>query len=89
MHVGLSHFSNGNEDNYLIKIYFNISNSTFVDSNPLVFLMNLFSVDELRKLLSDKDAYHHFLLSLDQVKLQNNVSCGLCSLSHAHKCSQI
>uniref|UniRef100_A0A2N9FK61 VPS37 C-terminal domain-containing protein n=1 Tax=Fagus sylvatica TaxID=28930 RepID=A0A2N9FK61_FAGSY len=30
------------------------------------------SVDELRKLLSDKDAYHHFLLSLDQVKLQNN-----------------
>ncbi|XP_050243327.1 vacuolar protein-sorting-associated protein 37 homolog 1-like isoform X25 [Quercus robur] len=30
------------------------------------------SVDELRKLLSDKDAYHHFLLSLDQVKIQNN-----------------
>ncbi|XP_075635744.1 vacuolar protein-sorting-associated protein 37 homolog 1-like isoform X2 [Castanea sativa] len=30
-------------------------------------------VDELRKLLSDKDAYHHFLLSLDQVKLQNNL----------------
>lgn len=32
------------------------------------------SVDQLRKLLSDKDAYQHFLLSLDQVKLQNNVS---------------
>lgn len=32
------------------------------------------SVDELRKLLSDKDAYHQFLLSLDQVKIQNNVS---------------
>ncbi|XP_050243344.1 vacuolar protein-sorting-associated protein 37 homolog 1-like isoform X41 [Quercus robur] len=31
------------------------------------------SVDELRKLLSDKDAYHHFLLSLDQVKIQNNL----------------
>ncbi|XP_050228163.1 vacuolar protein-sorting-associated protein 37 homolog 1 [Mercurialis annua] len=31
------------------------------------------SVDDLRKLLSDKDAYHHFLLSLDQVKLQNNI----------------
>ncbi|XP_047332783.1 vacuolar protein-sorting-associated protein 37 homolog 1-like [Impatiens glandulifera] len=31
------------------------------------------SLDELRKLLSDKDAYYHFLLSLDQVKTQNNV----------------
>ncbi|XP_060668492.1 vacuolar protein-sorting-associated protein 37 homolog 2-like isoform X1 [Ziziphus jujuba] len=31
-----------------------------------------FSVDELRKLLFDKDAYHQFLLSLDQVKIQNN-----------------
>nr|XP_048328008.1 uncharacterized protein LOC107427851 isoform X2 [Ziziphus jujuba var. spinosa] len=31
-----------------------------------------FGVDELRKLLFDKDAYHQFLLSLDQVKIQNN-----------------
>ncbi|GMI79968.1 hypothetical protein like AT2G36680 [Hibiscus trionum] len=31
------------------------------------------SVDELRKLLSDKDAYNHFLLSVDQVKIQNNI----------------
>ncbi|XP_062168272.1 vacuolar protein-sorting-associated protein 37 homolog 1-like [Alnus glutinosa] len=31
------------------------------------------SVEELRKLLSDKDAYHQFLLSLDQVKIQNNL----------------
>ncbi|XP_062003810.1 vacuolar protein-sorting-associated protein 37 homolog 1 [Rosa rugosa] len=31
------------------------------------------SVDELRKLLSDKDAYHQFFLSLDQVKDQNNL----------------
>ncbi|KAG2325807.1 hypothetical protein Bca52824_008535 [Brassica carinata] len=31
------------------------------------------SVDELRKLLSDKDAYQQFLLSLDQVKIQNNI----------------
>ncbi|XP_062014281.1 uncharacterized protein LOC133730771 [Rosa rugosa] len=30
-------------------------------------------VDELRKLLSDKDAYHQFFLSLDQVKVQNNL----------------
>lgn len=31
------------------------------------------SVDELRKLLTDKEAYNQFLLSLDQVKTQNNV----------------
>ncbi|XP_022983099.1 vacuolar protein-sorting-associated protein 37 homolog 1-like [Cucurbita maxima] len=31
------------------------------------------SVDELRKLLSDKDAYNQFLLSLDQVQTQNNL----------------
>ncbi|KAK9291224.1 hypothetical protein L1049_009412 [Liquidambar formosana] len=31
------------------------------------------NVDELRKLLSDKDAYNQFLLSLDQVKMQNNL----------------
>ncbi|PKI57644.1 vacuolar protein-sorting-associated protein 37 homolog 1-like [Punica granatum] len=31
------------------------------------------SVDELRKLLSDEDAYNQFLLSLDQVKMQNNL----------------
>lgn len=31
------------------------------------------SVEELRKLLADKEAYNNFLLSLDQVKTQNNV----------------
>ncbi|XP_052176495.1 vacuolar protein-sorting-associated protein 37 homolog 1 [Diospyros lotus] len=31
------------------------------------------SVDELRKLLTDKDAYQQFLLSLDQVKTQYNL----------------
>ncbi|XP_074269685.1 vacuolar protein-sorting-associated protein 37 homolog 1 [Silene latifolia] len=31
------------------------------------------SVDDLRKLLTDKEAYNQFLLSLDQVKTQNNV----------------
>lgn len=31
------------------------------------------NVDELRKFLSDKDAYNQFLLSLDQVKIQNNL----------------
>ncbi|KAG7961229.1 hypothetical protein I3843_09G004900 [Carya illinoinensis] len=31
------------------------------------------SVDDLRKILSDKNAYHQFLLSLDQVKTQNNL----------------
>ncbi|KAI4349066.1 hypothetical protein L6164_009708 [Bauhinia variegata] len=31
------------------------------------------SVDELRKLLSDKEAFRQFLHSLDQVKIQNNL----------------
>uniref|UniRef100_A0A7N0SYS4 VPS37 C-terminal domain-containing protein n=1 Tax=Kalanchoe fedtschenkoi TaxID=63787 RepID=A0A7N0SYS4_KALFE len=31
------------------------------------------NVDELRKLLSDKDAYNQFLHSLDQVTVQNNL----------------
>ncbi|CAN1770444.1 Vacuolar protein-sorting-associated protein 37 homolog 2 [Linum perenne] len=31
------------------------------------------SVDDLRMLLSDKDAYNQFLFSLDQVKIQNNI----------------
>ncbi|KAK7284953.1 hypothetical protein RJT34_19707 [Clitoria ternatea] len=36
------------------------------------------SVDELRKLLSDKEAYQQFLLSLDQVKIQTNLKDELC-----------
>ncbi|XP_052728705.1 vacuolar protein-sorting-associated protein 37 homolog 1 isoform X1 [Vigna angularis] len=36
------------------------------------------SVDELRKLLSDKDAYQQFLHSLDQVKIQTNLKDELC-----------
>ncbi|KAI3921252.1 hypothetical protein MKW92_022814 [Papaver armeniacum] len=31
------------------------------------------SVDELRRLLTDREAYNHFLFSLDQVKTQNNL----------------
>ncbi|XP_057536565.1 vacuolar protein-sorting-associated protein 37 homolog 1-like [Amaranthus tricolor] len=31
------------------------------------------SVDELRKLLNDKEAYNRYFLSLDQIKTQNNV----------------
>ncbi|KAE9455733.1 hypothetical protein C3L33_12364, partial [Rhododendron williamsianum] len=34
-------------------------------------------IDELRKLLADKDAYRQFLLSLDQVKIQNNLRVEL------------
>ncbi|WRX25418.1 Modifier of rudimentary [Theobroma cacao] len=40
----------------------------------IIALLKDKSVDELRKLLSDKDAYNQFLLSVDQVKIQNNVS---------------
>ncbi|KAF2289827.1 hypothetical protein GH714_038876 [Hevea brasiliensis] len=39
----------------------------------IIALLKDKSVDELRKLLSDKDAYHQFLLSVDQVKIQNNI----------------
>ncbi|ESQ29166.1 hypothetical protein EUTSA_v10023701mg [Eutrema salsugineum] len=39
----------------------------------IIALLKDKSVDELRKLLSDKDAYQQFLLSLDQVKIQNNI----------------
>lgn len=38
-------------------------------------LFNMFSVDELRKLLSDKDAYQSLLLSLEPVKTRARVSC--------------
>ncbi|XP_047174628.1 vacuolar protein-sorting-associated protein 37 homolog 1-like [Vigna umbellata] len=36
------------------------------------------SVDELRKLLSNKDAYQQFLNSLEEVKIQNHVTDELC-----------
>ncbi|KAK7345457.1 hypothetical protein VNO77_16061 [Canavalia gladiata] len=36
------------------------------------------SVDELRKLLSNKDAYQQFLGSFDEVKIQNNLKDELC-----------
>ncbi|KAA8518662.1 hypothetical protein F0562_016136 [Nyssa sinensis] len=39
----------------------------------IIVLLKDKSVDELRKLLSDKSAYQQFLLSLDQVRTQNNV----------------
>ncbi|XP_021289771.1 vacuolar protein-sorting-associated protein 37 homolog 1 [Herrania umbratica] len=39
----------------------------------IIALLKDKNVDELRKLLSDKDAYNHFLLSVDQVKIQNNI----------------
>ncbi|OVA19469.1 Modifier of rudimentary [Macleaya cordata] len=39
----------------------------------IIYLLKDKSVDELRKLLSDRDAYNQFLFSLDQVKIQNNL----------------
>ncbi|XP_028095000.1 vacuolar protein-sorting-associated protein 37 homolog 1-like [Camellia sinensis] len=39
----------------------------------IIVLLKDKSMDELRKLLSDKDAYNQFFLSLDQVKIQNNL----------------
>ncbi|XP_047333436.1 vacuolar protein-sorting-associated protein 37 homolog 1-like [Impatiens glandulifera] len=43
------------------------------EASGIIALLNDKSVDELRNLLSDSGAYSHFLLSLDQVKTQNNV----------------
>ncbi|KAE8705645.1 vacuolar protein-sorting-associated protein 37-2 [Hibiscus syriacus] len=37
----------------------------------VIALLKEKSVDELRKLLSDNDAYNQFLQSVDQVKIQN------------------
>ncbi|XP_039044438.1 vacuolar protein-sorting-associated protein 37 homolog 1-like [Hibiscus syriacus] len=39
----------------------------------VIALLKEKSVDELRKLLSDKDAYNRFLQSVDQVKIQTNI----------------
>eukprot|EP00262_Sarcandra_glabra_P004510 TRINITY_DN15595_c1_g2_i1.p1 TRINITY_DN15595_c1_g2~~TRINITY_DN15595_c1_g2_i1.p1 ORF type:complete len:236 (-),score=43.63 TRINITY_DN15595_c1_g2_i1:44-751(-) len=39
----------------------------------IIALLKDKSVDELRKLLTDKDAYNNFLHSLEQVKIQNNL----------------
>ncbi|TKY53018.1 Vacuolar protein-sorting-associated protein 37-like 2 [Spatholobus suberectus] len=44
----------------------------------LIAILKDKSVDELRKLLSNKDAYQQFLSSLDEVKIQNNVKDELC-----------
>ncbi|KAG4982226.1 hypothetical protein JHK87_026975 [Glycine soja] len=44
----------------------------------LVAILKDKSVDELRKLLSNKDVYQQFLSSLDEVKIQNNVNDVLC-----------
>ncbi|KAG4977011.1 hypothetical protein AAZX31_13G130800 [Glycine max] len=44
----------------------------------LVAILKDKSVDELRKLLSNKDAYQQFLSSLDEVKIQNDVNDDLC-----------
>lgn len=43
------------------------------EAASIIVLLKDKSVDELRKLLTDKDAYNAFLHSLDQVKIQNNL----------------
>lgn len=43
----------------------------------MLFLSILGSVDELRKILNDRDAYITFLNSLEQVKIPNNVSFNI------------
>ncbi|XAR65794.1 hypothetical protein NMG60_11011742 [Bertholletia excelsa] len=43
------------------------------EAASIIVLLKDKSVDELRKLLADKDAYQQFLLSIDLVKIQNNL----------------
>ncbi|XAR64596.1 hypothetical protein NMG60_11008335 [Bertholletia excelsa] len=43
------------------------------EAASIIVLLKDKSVDELRKLLANKDAYQQFLLSIDQVKIQNNL----------------
>ncbi|KAG2686421.1 hypothetical protein I3760_09G004700 [Carya illinoinensis] len=43
------------------------------ETTGLIAVLKDKSVDDLRRILSDKNAYHQFLLSLDQVKTQNNL----------------
>ncbi|KAK4761932.1 hypothetical protein SAY87_029816 [Trapa incisa] len=49
------------------------SNISPSDTSSIINQLKDKSIDELRKLLSNKDAYNQFLLTLDQVKLQNNL----------------
>jgi hypothetical protein len=45
----------------------------------------LCSIEELQRLLKDKEAYNAFFNSLDQVKTQNNVSSVACA-TFFYKC---
>ena len=50
---------------------------TFLEYITMLYYYYVFywcSVDELQRLLKDKEAYNAFFNSLDQVKTQNNVS---------------
>ncbi|KAK2983743.1 hypothetical protein RJ640_024096, partial [Escallonia rubra] len=51
---------------------YSLSNVSPAEAADIVVYLKDKSVDELRKLLCDKDAYHRFLLSLDLVKTQNS-----------------
>ncbi|KAI3989770.1 hypothetical protein MKX01_040740 [Papaver californicum] len=46
---------------------------SLADSASIKELLNKKSLDEIKKLQSDKNAYNQFLLSLEEVKIQNNV----------------
>ncbi|KAK4396430.1 Vacuolar protein-sorting-associated protein [Sesamum angolense] len=50
-----------------------LSNVSPAEAAGIIAMLKDKSVDELRKLLSDKDAYHNLLLSLEPVRTQNRV----------------
>ncbi|KDP29208.1 hypothetical protein JCGZ_16597 [Jatropha curcas] len=65
--------STGSSSNYGLQQAQSPSHVSPAEAAGVIALLKNKSVDELRKLLSDKDAYHQFLHSLDQVKIQNNI----------------
>ncbi|CAJ1968802.1 unnamed protein product [Sphenostylis stenocarpa] len=52
--------------------------SSYTSSAGLVATLKDKSADELRKVLSNKDAYQQLLHSLEEVKIQDNVNDELC-----------
>lgn len=64
--------SNYNSNTYTERLENQSHVSSHVSQSPIVYLKDK-SVDELRRLLSDQVAYQQFLVSIDPVRIQNNL----------------
>ncbi|KAL4560894.1 hypothetical protein LXL04_033050 [Taraxacum kok-saghyz] len=63
---------NYNSNTYTERLEDQSHLQSHVSESPIVYLKDK-SVDELRRLLSDQVAYQQFLLSIDPVRIQNNL----------------